>query len=60
MGIRISVKTKKPASLKLYNHINSFLFEEEYGELKGIPSSEIDKIREARKVLSKIIKDGKI
>lgn len=32
MGIRISKKTSRPATLKLINHIASYLFEQQYGE----------------------------
>ena len=35
MGIRISAKTNKSATLKLINHISSYLFEEECGEFRG-------------------------
>lgn len=35
MGIKVSTKTKNPEALKLSNKIRSYLFEQEYGELKG-------------------------
>lgn len=35
MGIRVTSNSKNKESLKLYNHIASFLFEQEFGELKG-------------------------
>lgn len=35
MSINLSVKTNKKETLKLVNHISSFLFEQEYGELAG-------------------------
>lgn len=35
MGIRISKKTNKPATLKLINHITSYLFEQQYGEFNN-------------------------
>lgn len=38
MGINVSTKTKAKASLKLYNQISSYLFEQECDELKGNPS----------------------
>ena len=34
MGINYTCKTKAKASLRLYNQISSFLFEQEFGELK--------------------------
>lgn len=38
MGINVSTKTKAKASLKLYNQISSYLFEQECNELKDNPS----------------------
>lgn len=35
MGIRLTKKTSKPATMKLVNHIISYLFEEECGEFRG-------------------------
>lgn len=35
MSISLLAKTNKKATLKLVNHISSFLFEQEYGELVG-------------------------
>jgi hypothetical protein len=35
MSIKLSAKTNKKATLKLVNHISSFLFEQEYEELVG-------------------------
>lgn len=58
MGINVSVKTKAKASLKLYNHISSFLFEQEFDELKG--NSKAKKVLiQAKKELSEIIKKQK-
>lgn len=58
MGINLQVKTKMKASLKLLNHINSFLFEQECGELKSFTPSQKEKIKEAAKTLSTAIKNG--
>lgn len=33
MSVNLSVKTNKKATLKLINHISSFLFEQDCGEL---------------------------
>lgn len=54
------VKTKAKATLKLYNMINSYLFEQEYGDLKNVATSDIDKIKECKGVLVKIINKNKI
>lgn len=53
------VKTKAKATLKLYNMINSYLFEQEYGDLKNVATSDIDKIKECKGVLAKIIDKNK-
>lgn len=56
MGIRIITKTKNKASLKLYNYIVSYLFEQECDELRGntkVKSALID----AKNELAKLIKD---
>lgn len=55
MGINVSVKTKAKASLKLYNQISSYMFEQEYDEMKG--NSRIKSVLdEAKKTLAEIIK----
>jgi hypothetical protein len=33
MSIKLSINTNKKATLKLINHISSFLFEQDHGEL---------------------------
>ena len=54
MGLTYSCKTKAKASLKLYNQIASYLFEQEYDELKG--NSKAQKaLVEAKKALAEII-----
>ena len=53
------VKTKAKATLKLYNMINTYLFEQEYGDLKGVSALDIDKIKECKGVLAKIINKNK-
>lgn len=55
MGITYKINTNKKATLKLYNLMNSYLFEQEFGELEGISSTDINKIKEACKVLASII-----
>lgn len=42
MGIRSSKKINKPATLKLYDHITSYLFEQEYGEFEGQSRAKAD------------------
>ena len=51
----VSVKTKAKASLKLYNQISSYMFEQECDEMRG--NSKIKSVLdEARKTLADIIK----
>ena len=55
MGINVSAKTKAKASLKLYNQISSYMFEQEYDEMRG--NSRIKSVLdEARKTLAEIMK----
>lgn len=55
MGINVSTKTKAKATLKLYNQISSYLFEQEYDELKGNPSV-IHALQVAKGKLMEIVK----
>lgn len=54
MGITYSCKSKAKASLKLYNQISSFLFEQEYDELRGHSKTQ-NALIEAKKALAEII-----
>lgn len=56
MGMNLETKTKLRASLKLLNHINSFLFEQEYDELKHFTDAQKDKLKHAALALSQAIK----
>lgn len=55
MGMVYNCKTKAKASLKLYNQIASYLFEQEYDELKGNNTAK-EALIKAGNELSKIIK----
>lgn len=55
MGITYSCKTKAKASLKLFNQISSFLFEQEYDELKGKGKVK-EALISAKKALAEVIK----
>ena len=59
MSIKVSTSTKAKATLKLYNQLASYMFEEEYGELKYANPSNIKALRAAQKVLSMIISKAK-
>lgn len=58
-SIKVSTSTKATATLKLYNQLTSYMFEEEYGELKYANQSNIKTLRAAQKVLSMIISRAK-
>lgn len=55
MSINYSCKTKAKATLELFNQISSYLFEQEYDELRGRPKA-IQTLQEAKRQLAKIIK----
>ena len=55
MSITISTNTKAKATLKLYNQLTSYMFEQECEELKYANHSNIKTLRAAQKVLSMII-----
>ena len=59
MSIKVSTSTKAKATLKLYNQLTSYMFEEEYGELKYANPSNIKTLKAALKVLSMIISRAK-
>lgn len=56
MGIRVTSNTKKRATLKMYNALGSYLFEQECDELSSATSNQKKVLREARKVLGELIK----
>lgn len=57
MGIDVKCKIKKKASLKLYNQISSFLFEQEYDELRNSPKVKLALI-DAKQALAELIKNN--
>lgn len=57
MGITVKANTRAKATLKLYNQMTSYLFEQECGELKGVSNTDIEVLKKACKVLTKIIKE---
>ena len=59
MSITISTNTKAKATLKLYNQLNSYMFEQECDELKYANQSNIKALRAAQKALSTIINKAK-
>lgn len=58
MGIKLQTKTKLKATQKLYNQISSFLFEQEYDELKHFTPDQRKVLRDASKVLIEVLKNG--
>ena len=59
MSIKISTNSKAKATLKLYNQLTSYLFEQECEELKYAYPSNIKVLKDAQKVLSMIISRAK-
>ena len=59
MSIIISTNTKAKATLKLYNQLVSYMFEQEFDELKYANQSNIKTLRAAQKALSMIINRAK-
>lgn len=60
MGVTTITSTKAKATLKLYNQVSSYLFEQQYGELEKYGTQDdIDDIREFQRTLAKIINKGK-
>lgn len=58
MGISVKCGSSKVATLKIYNLLSSYLFEQECGELRGISQSAKKKLSDAQKVLADILKKG--
>lgn len=55
MGIRVSRKTDKPATLKLLNHLCSFSFEHQYGEMEKWDSQTKDCLKKLIDKLGKMV-----
>ena len=58
-GIKVSVKTKAKETLKLSNHLRSYLFEQEYGELSNCTPAQKKILIDASLVLNSIISESK-
>lgn len=58
-GIRISIKTKAKETLKLSNHLRSYLFEQEYGELSNCTPAQKKTLKYALLVLNSIVSKSK-
>ena len=59
MSITISTNTKAKATLKLYNQLVSYMFEQEFDELKYANQSNIKTLRATQKALSMIVNRAK-
>lgn len=55
-GIKVSVKTKAKETLKLSNHLRSYLFEQEYGELSNCTPAQKKTLRDALLVLNSVVR----
>ena len=58
-GINVSVKTKAKETLKLSNHLRSYLFEQKYGELSNCTPAQKKTLIDASLVLNSIISESK-
>lgn len=58
-GIKISFKTKAKATLKLSNHLRSYLFEQEYSELSNCTTAQKKILKDALLVLDSIASKSK-
>lgn len=58
-GIKVSVKTRAKATLKLANYLRSYLFEQEYDELSNCTSAQKKTLRDALLVLDSIVSKSK-
>lgn len=56
MGIRVYSNTRKKATLKLFNALTSYLFEQEFGELESATIQQKETLKSAQKVLGELIK----
>ena len=58
-GIKVSSKTKAKETLKLSNHLRSYLFEQEYGELSNCTTTHKKILKDALLVLNSIVSKSK-
>ena len=58
-GIKLIVKTKAKETLKLSNHLRTFLFEQEYGELSNCTFAQKKTLKDALLVLNSVVSKSK-
>lgn len=58
-GITVKCQTKAKATLKIFNSLNSYLFEQEYDELNNCTPAQKKTLKDALLVLNNIIKNSK-
>lgn len=58
-GIKVSVKQRLKETLKLSNHLRSYLFEQEYGELSNYTPAQKKTLRDALLVLNSMVSNSK-
>lgn len=59
MSIKVITKTKAKATLKLSNHLRTYLFEEEYNDLNNCTKDQIKILKDALTVLNQIVINNK-
>lgn len=60
MGIRTHIKTTTPETLKLADRIASFMFEQEFGEMKHFTTTQKEQLEKACKALYKVVNNNKV
>ena len=58
-GITIKCQTKAKGALKVFNSLNSYLFEQEYGELSNCTPAQKKTLRDALLVLDSVVSKSK-
>lgn len=56
--IKYSCNTKAKATLKVYDYLQSYLFEQECGELSKCTSNQLKTLKDALVILGTIIKNN--
>ena len=58
-GITNKCQTKAKGALKVFNSLNSYLFEQEYGELSNCTPAQKKTLRDALLVLNSVVSKSK-
>ena len=58
MGIKLQTRTPLKASMKLLNHINTYMFEQEFDEIKSFNPVLRQKLKASLKEVSRLLSEG--